>query len=608
MGRFVLSNKGAEVEKYKESIKAQGYKLNKDIQDKKIGSLWFFKKKVELDNTYVNGDDYCCCVGGVIYNKKTGTEALKDIYDFFDGNIDVLRKQVLGNYCIAIKKNGKIIIFVDKYHVYQVYYQISEGSILFSSNIEDVITWKNSFEISEADLLLRAFHCSPIGCDTFVKGIKRLLGREYFEIDCATGKFIKKDIPYYRKHWDYKSIDECAQTIAGVYKEQYEKVKEVFGNDVAINMTGGLDSRTVLGGCLAAGIKPTFLHGQSNCQSVVGTEKGDEACVKTMAEKYELTMKPLNWDVNYPEDFNHWDELFQKYGFEYIFYGGNPNFFKSYEHIEGEYPKFMDTGLFGECLRIREQYNERREPFKTVEDFFNEYQLTAVNSSYLVNNDFCPNADAVCKHFISRFKEEMKEFGFDPEGGISMDQFEEIRYVHHRLTDGVLVNFLNRFTTCFSVLSTEQVCETIYDAKASFRAYGSLQLKVIEALKPNLLDVRFFSHRQNCVVDRNKYTLVRPLSLNEKGGKFLRGLGLRDTVFYEIIRKTKNLLLRNDWRVKRLVQSDVEAQEILPAIIEIIKKDEKLAGRYVNADNTPLHDSLVHLIYYAMLLHGITKY
>lgn len=608
MGRFVLSNNVAGIEKYKDSIGAQGYKLNRDILDKKIESLWFFKKKVTVDNTYVNGSDYCCCVGGLIYNEKTGSDALKDIYETFNGDIDALRKQILGNYCVAIKKGDKIILFVDKYHVYQVYYQAQEGDLFLSSDLADVIKWKNNVDVSEYDLLLSAFHCSPIGCDTFIKGIKRLLGREYFEIDPENGTFSIKDIPYYRNRWDYKTIDECAQNIAKTYKEQYKKVQEVFGNDVAINMTGGLDSRTVLGACLAAGIKPTFVHAQSNCQSVVGTEKGDEACVRTMADKYGLKVKPLNWDVNYPEDFKHWNELFEKYGFEYLFYGGNYNFFNSYENIEGDYPRFMDTGLFGECLRIREQYNERTEPFKTVEDFFKEYQLTGVNSSYLVNKEFCPDADKVNAHFISRYKEEMRAFGFDPKNGVPIDQFEEIRYVHHRLTDCVLVNFLNRFTTCISVLSSEQVCETIYDAKASYRAYGSLQLKVIELLEPELINLHFFSHCQNCKVDKRVYKLTRPLSFNEKCGKFLRKIGLgRDSFFYKFIRDIKNSLLRNDWRIQRYQKLTEETDKIIPYIIGSIEKDERIVGSIVSTKAVPEGDSLVHLIYYAMLIHGISK-
>lgn len=605
MGRFIFYNGISPFGNYKSTIESQGYKLNKEIICNNVKGLWFFKKRVAVENAYVNGNDFCCCVGGLIFNRKTGLGALKDIYDSFNGDVGGLRKQILGNYCIVIKKGDKAVVFVDKYHVYQVYYQIDGQEIILSSDLADVIKWRNNFDVSEYDLLLSAFHCSPIGCDTFIKGIKRLLGREYFEIDTETGIFSIKEIPYHRTHFDYKSIDECAQNIAKYYKEQYMKVHEVFGNDVAINMTGGLDSRTVLGGCLAAGIKPTFVHAQSNCQSVVGTEKGDEACVRTMAEKYGLIVKPLNWDVNYPDDFKHWDELFGKYGFEYLFYGGNYNFFNSYESIEGDYPRFMDTGLFGECLRIREQYNERREPFKSLEDFFNEYQLTAVNSSYLANKDFCLNADNVNKHFISRYKEEMKEFGFDPDEGISMDQFEEIRYVHHRLTDCVLVNFLNRFTTSISILSTEQVCETIYDAKAIYRAYGRLQLKVIEFLEPSLIDIHFFSHRQNCVVDKKKYTLVRPLSFNEKCGKFLRDIGLFKTSLYEFIRITKNRLLRNDWRVRRLVQGEEERTKIQPAVIDMIKTDEAYLGSFVDVTHTPTDDSLVHLIYYAMLLHGL---
>lgn len=66
-----------------------------------------------------------------------------------------------------------------------------------------------------------------------------------------------------------------------------------------------------------------------------------------------------------------------------------------------------------------------------------------------------------------------------------MDQFEEIRYVHHRSTDAVLINFLNQLTGCISVLSTEQVCEYLYDSTREFRAYGTLQLKIIETYHKN---------------------------------------------------------------------------------------------------------------------------
>lgn len=51
-------------------------------------------------------------------------------------------------------------------------------------------------------------------------------------------------------------------------------------------MTGGLDSRVVLGGCLAAGIKPTLLHAQGNSPAVTGTEVGDLRCVESMSKKW----------------------------------------------------------------------------------------------------------------------------------------------------------------------------------------------------------------------------------------------------------------------------------------------------------------------------------
>lgn len=74
--------------------------------------------------------------------------------------------------------------------------------------------------------------------------------------------------------------------MASKIQDGYRQLAEGFGQDVGINMTGGLDSRVVLGGCLAAGIKPTLLHAQGNSPAVTGTEVGDLRCVESMSKKW----------------------------------------------------------------------------------------------------------------------------------------------------------------------------------------------------------------------------------------------------------------------------------------------------------------------------------
>lgn len=54
----------------------------------------------------------------------------------------------------------------------------------------DVLLGVSDFDESEYDLMLESFQCSPYGEDTFVKDVKKLLGRQVISID--TRKIILK--------------------------------------------------------------------------------------------------------------------------------------------------------------------------------------------------------------------------------------------------------------------------------------------------------------------------------------------------------------------------------------------------------------------------------
>ena len=122
MGKFILTNKVDSISKLLLLSEEQGFRLNRSIDNNKVYSLWYHKKKVKIDNTFVCGEDYCCCSGGLIYNGKTGRDALENIYKDFSGDIAAIRCKIVGNYCITVKKSNKIYVFVDKYHIYQVYF------------------------------------------------------------------------------------------------------------------------------------------------------------------------------------------------------------------------------------------------------------------------------------------------------------------------------------------------------------------------------------------------------------------------------------------------------------------------------------------------------
>ena len=64
-------------------------------------------KKIENYYEQPNGD-FCCIVGTCIYRETVGINALKKIYDEFNGDVEKIRENALGNYIIVIKKNKEM--------------------------------------------------------------------------------------------------------------------------------------------------------------------------------------------------------------------------------------------------------------------------------------------------------------------------------------------------------------------------------------------------------------------------------------------------------------------------------------------------------------------
>ncbi len=605
MGRLFLTNNRVLAQLGREENEHKGFQLNQYIDDGQVVAAAFFKKKIKAENTFIGQDGFCACSGALIYKNSTGREALKGILCDFDFDIDKIRKNIFGNYALAIKKDEKLAVFTDKYQTYHLFYAFRKEQFAISSDIMTVAYLMGYGDIDEYGLLQEAFQCGPISNGTFIEGIYRLQGYSCFLYDYSSGMFHIQKVPYKRGHYRYKSLDDAARSVADVVCKGYGRIARSY-QTVAVNMTGGLDSRTVLAGCLKAGIMPVLLHAQSNNRAVVGTEEGDCHCVAELAKQQGLKVVSLNWDADYLEEMSNWDALFEKYGFDYLFYAGNRNFFRSYEKLDIEkYPDFMETGLFGEALRIREAYNHRIENFGSIFDFVNEYQMHGTNSGYLADRQFYPKSDKIIKFISEEYAKELFRYGMNGNGMIGLDQFEEVRYIQARYSDSILLNFLNQYTNVISVLSTEQVVETIFDIPKEYRAFGSVQLKVIDMLEENLLEVPVFSHCRECLLDRANYRLIRRKEFHEKGGAVLRNLGLRNTRLYEFLRKSKNAVFKDTQKVKKFNQFEQEKTKILPELIEIINKEQKVIGKtYVNTSKVPENDSIVHLMYFAMLLKG----
>lgn len=71
------------------------------------------------------------------------------------------------------------------------------------------------------------------------------------------------------------------------------------------------------------------------------------------------------------------------------------------------------------------------------------------------------------------------------------------------------------------------------------------------------------------------------------------------------MRELKYKLLKSDWKIQRTIERSKETDSILPSLISSIDKNQRDLGKFVNTRNIPEDDSIVHLMYYALNLHGI---
>lgn len=598
MARIMISNNQKRVNYFNDFSKNVGFN-DFNLYNGSNFYLSVHKKKIHKIENFVELDngDFCSVVGTCIVGNKTGTDALKELYINFNNDIEAMRTELLGNYIVCIKKFGKIYIFTDKYQVLKSYYQVNDSGWIFSNRIENIAMSSNNLKVNEFGLLQESMLVSAFGKETMFEDISRLFGYEYIEIDCKTNVFTIKEVTYKRKRRDFanKTIEEAASEYSELIKKRFTTVSNVFGDQIRIHQTGGLDNRTVFAGFLSTGVKPDILYGVGN--SVLSNTKDEDLNLcKKYAEKYNIDLYKMDWRESYVGANKEWSTLFDKYGFLYSLYGGARNFFKEYEGNIPNYPTFMECGYFLENLRLREFISESKKKTITVEYFVEKYLL---GSGYgIVDENLTLNFSEFKSKLVSLLQEKIKIYGIEPKGIINEQNFDEVRWIHARHTDSLLVNFLNDFSASIAMFSIEELHEFPFDVPADWRRNAKFQLMVINSLNESVLEIPIFSHCQRHQFDKSKFKLKAEVTVAQKISKFLKEIGISEktykkiaSVYHLINSPTSNL-------------GEVEnVAELKIYIDDIVKEYAELLNIPLNSKNN--QSSLVYLMLLAQCLYGI---
>lgn len=206
---------------------------------------------IEGTYTYMpKGDDFITVLGYCCYpGESIKTTILRIFNDFDESKISELKKKLIGQFIIIIKKGFLVYIFGDNWQIRNVFYSKDLKLISSSFSVIEDILGANIDKLDNKKVLeyiaLRHFsYPGWLGNKTIHTDIKCLRPFEYIMIDTLNFNShigeICFDIDNNKEHNLNKISSELVTSLKAVIENPFYKEKEI-----GITLTGGYDSRLV---------------------------------------------------------------------------------------------------------------------------------------------------------------------------------------------------------------------------------------------------------------------------------------------------------------------------------------------------------------------------
>lgn len=309
MARLFLGNDKDVFLEFKRHNLGIGFHNYSSFEKDNISVIAFKKLKIDNENYCEFGNDFISGVGTFVYKESIGAVALKQIYNDFSGDLLEIRKNLIGNYLLALKKSEKVYVFCDANNIFNAYYYENKGQWCISNCLYEIaLALPIELGINEFNVIEQIFQYNILGNGTVFNEIQKLLGSEYLEIDLEEGSFCKKQLylssPYKISE---RPLEELVDEFCSDLQKITRKIVKCFNGDIGVCMTGGLDARMILAAFLSNGCKPVLTYGVGNSQ-LTNTKNGDLEVDKIYSERFDLPLKIMDWSTPEPVDL-YWDIL-----------------------------------------------------------------------------------------------------------------------------------------------------------------------------------------------------------------------------------------------------------------------------------------------------------
>lgn len=457
-------------------------------------AVFYEKKNYSLGNVYRDeAGNFIGIVGTYLYKECFGAEAARRILADFDGDIVRMKKEVQGMFSALIYKAGQMVVFNDYYGLYDTFYHVDkDGRYVIATSLKDLLLEISSITINEFPFMMEIFHAGCFDKETSFKDVNKLLGTEYLSV--IDGQVCLHDFPKELYRVDvpaYESVNEAVDYLIDKIVYYTSCIRKGFEH-VAIGMTGGLDSRTVLASYMKADgpADLTLLYGEGN-SLLTPTCKEDKFIVEQLSRALNFSVYYMNW--RHPEatevmDWQYQQDLVARYGFLNRLYCGNKNFFEEFEKNVARGATFLDFGYFLEASRLREWAEVHVKKTFSLDQFVDAYYCNeSLSLFYDRRDDFCKYVHALL---------DRRMYGAYPESQIPIDGFERLRWNTARYSDSRLYQLLNCCTYTFPVFGVPVIHEYLLNLPADVTRDAKFQVQLLNVLNPGILQVPIFSHRR----------------------------------------------------------------------------------------------------------------
>ena len=541
MGKILIATRNEDYINMLKTFKESGYQTSYNNIGISGGIAAYRKLNIDTVNYYEEEGCFAVGVGTFFFNGKIDDEALKNILHFFAGDVGMIQDKIIGSYCICIFKEGKMYIFVDSNHIYNMYYFIDEARTIVTNTYYHIAQQVESMSLSPTNFLEQIFQYSNLDNYTLFDGIKKLMGNQYLELDVNNNICVVREI----KFNNYNESKE--NSIKNLSKKM-----GLIGNAIkntGIFMTGGQDSRLVLSFLLSIGLKPTLLYGEGDSMDT-NTKIEDKNIVELIAKKLNIRFQTMNWKDNISEG-NIKDNL-MKYGELYLIYNYNENIIHEFEY--NLKLDFVEFGYFGEIFRNIEWLEEYpREEF-SIEEIVDDFYVN-IKLKYVLEN-----FEMYRKHILDKLYKICINKKLNPLN-LCKDNFIKIHIEYRKSADTVMCNFSNLFFYSTPILSQRSITEYVENIGFKEKINSKFQLETIKSLNNELLTIPFYSHLRRKVYDSEKGILKDELTIVMKNKELIRKKVKNEKLIY--ILRILYYKLKGDKKGLQEVSSEHELKRII---------------------------------------------